>query len=332
MLDEVENPKLVESLTRYLDEIEAGEHSDYDAYLIATRAIMLAARLGFRNMELRTRLFTDSQKFGVNFLPVHFYNPVPDLDHIPESTWSLRYDSIPGLEVDIDKVEALLKKLGAYSEEFAGTKTGATSRAWGGESFGAGDATLLYCMLRHFKPKRVIEIGSGVSTLVGLRAFDANGSGRYTCIEPYPNRTITDLAHRKRIELKDEFVQNVPIEEFKKLEAGDVLFIDSTHVAQIGSDVVYELLHVVPHINPGVIVHVHDIFLPAEFSPEWIKDKQLFWNEQYVLAAFMAFNTDYEMLIPNYALRDIEALRQASAANFPNVEHPGGGSFWFRRK
>lgn len=134
--------------------------------------------------------------------------------------------------------------------------------------FGWLDAVIYYCMLREFKPGRVIEVGSGLSTLLAIGVLERNGAdgaeGRITAIDPYPR---PDLLPRpaERAELLVEMAQDVPVSRFEVLDANDVLFIDSSHVLKIGSDVHYLYLEVIPRLKPGVLVHAHDIFLPSEY-------------------------------------------------------------------
>ena len=168
-------------------------------------------------------------------------------------------------------------------------------------SFGSVSAEVLYSMIRHFKPRKIIEIGSGFSTLCSATAIrknykeDKNYSCDFLAIEPYPNELLrrgfpgfTKLIQKK--------VQEVPLSVFKDLNENDILFIDSSHVIKIGSDVQYEYLEIIPRLNKGVLIHIHDILLPSEYFRGWITRDQMFFNEQYLLQAFLAFNNNFEVL------------------------------------
>lgn len=298
----------------------------------AFRLLTASARLGFKTQETKLDLFYKGQAAGFHFMPVHFYNPMPDSSKIPESTWDLRYDHIPGIAIEGSHATAVLKDLAQFGHELADVPEVGDGYHWANGTFLGGDASLLYGMIRKHRPKRVLEIGSGMSTQIGLKALSKNGSGHYICVEPYPNPTIQALADGGQIELLPQFVQTVPMERFEELEKGDILFIDSTHVAQIGTDVTYEILQVLPRLKQGVIVHVHDIFLPYELARSWVMDKLVFWNEQHILAAFLAYNSDFEPIISNSQVARSEELRKAAAASSPHAPVQGGGSFWFRRK
>jgi len=126
-------------------------------------------------------------------------------------------------------------------------------------------------------------------------------------------------------------VQDIPLSEFKKLSENDILFIDSSHVLKIGSDVQYLYLEVLPRLNKGVIVHAHDIFLPAEYPKEWVLKNYIFWNEQYLLQAFLAFNNSFEVLwAGSYMhLRHPDKLEEAFSSYKRDKIWPS--SFWIRK-
>ena len=149
------------------------------------------------------------------------------------------------------------------------------------------------------------------------------------CIDPFPPDVIQDGIPALRSLIKTK-VQDVDLECFSQLESDDILFIDSSHTVKIGGDVNYLFLEVLPRIKPGVIVHVHDIFLPFEYRRDWVLDELRFWSEQYLLQAFLTFNSEVEVLMANsylnhYHQRDLKAA-------FPDLPSWGGGSFWMRRR
>jgi hypothetical protein len=184
-------------------------------------------------------------------------------------------------------------------------------------------------MVRHFRPQTIIEIGSGYSSLISGEAATRNGNAALVCVEPFPldflKRGFPGL--RSLIRLKAE---DLDLEFFDQLHTGDILFIDSSHTVKIGGDVNYLFLEVLPRLNPGVIVHVHDISLPFDYRREWVIDECRFWTEQYLLQAFLAFNSDFEILFANnyIASRYLKDFQKV----FPKSPWWGGGSFWMRRK
>jgi hypothetical protein len=165
-------------------------------------------------------------------------------------------------------------------------------------AFGSGDAEYWYNLVRLKKPKRIIEIGSGFSTRMARRALEANqrDDPQYECehilIEPYEHEWLEELA----VTVIREKVENSDMRMFEKLEADDILFIDSSHIIRPRGDVIFEYLEILPRLNVGVIVHVHDIFSPKDYPAEWIVDEVRFWNEQYLLEAFLTLNSDWRII------------------------------------
>jgi predicted O-methyltransferase YrrM len=213
----------------------------------------------------------------------------------------------------------------------------------GNPMYGSVDAEILYSMMRHFKPRRVIEIGSGFSTLLTAKAVAEDSlEGRspvdLITIDPYMNKAFNDqldlqaaVGRNVKCTVVREQVQNVPMSEFESLGENDILFIDSTHVLSIGSDVQYEFLEVLPRLRKGVVVHVHDIFMPREYPRTWVLDYHFFWTEQYLLQAFLAFNSAFEVLWGGNYVHTYhpDALKRAIGSYDPATTIPG--SFWIRR-
>lgn len=195
------------------------------------------------------------------------------------------------------------------------------------------DCRTLFVMLRALRPQRMIEVGSGFSSLL---TSDVNRRflGRsidFTCIEPYPReflrRGIDGLTR-----LLEERVELIPLQAFEELSAGDILFIDSSHVAKTGSDVNYLMFEVLPRLQPGVIVHVHDIFLPNEYPREWVIADNRSWNEQYVLRALLMYSNAFSVLFGcSYAFHRFPGKVMQALAH-PRGHGFGGGSLWITRR
>jgi predicted O-methyltransferase YrrM len=191
-------------------------------------------------------------------------------------------------------------------------------------------------MIRYFKPRRIYEIGSGYSTYLSAQAVRKNveQDRSYQCelvaIEPYPNEILRG-GFLGLCRLIAKQVQDVTLSEFEKLEENDILFIDSSHVLKIASDVQYEYLDILPRLNKGVIVHFHDIFLPKEYPKEWVLQLRIFWTEQYLLQAFLAFNESFEILWAGSYMHFKQAAKLESAFNSYDRNKTLPGSFWMRR-
>ncbi len=201
------------------------------------------------------------------------------------------------------------------------------------EMYGPGDAMILAAMLRHFRPRRWIEVGSGFSSAALLDTLDDTEGllTEVTFIEPNPERLDALLrdADRARATVMQRAIQDVPLTVFDSLAAGDVLFLDTTHVSKTGSDVNHEFFQVLPRLASGVIIHLHDIFGDFEYPSEWVVQQNRSWNEQYLLRAFLMYNREFEVLYANdgFARAHPDLIRARCPAILAN---PGGG-FWMRK-
>ena len=277
--------------------------------------------------------FRACEALGIHVTPVHFYQPLPDTRTLPESLWQGER-ATPGIEWnEAVQLQLLTKEFPKLQDEYNALPAGPTADPFqfhfNAGLFDGTDALALYCMVRHFRPATVLEIGSGMSSLLTAQAARKNGDTQLICIEPYPNEKLRQ-GFPGLTRLIIEPVQQVDMRTFEELGANDILFIDSSHVSKIGSDVNYLFLEVLPRLRPGVIVHVHDIFLPMEYRRDWVKEEFRFWNEQYLLQAFLIFNSQFEVIFANSFLgkRHADEMR----ATFPKSPWWGGGSFWMRRR
>jgi len=281
--------------------------------------------------------FAQWEQRGWHLTPNHFYSPIPDTRELGPALSAT--SELPGIDMRDDAQQSLLKDLSAdVGEEWAAlprTAGGETEFFIDNQAFESVDAELLYGLIRRYKPRRYCEIGSGWSTVCALTAARRNVAEGHACqldaIEPYPQPFLQHLADDPLLSLSVMQAQDVPMERFTSLDAGDILFIDSSHVLRAGSDVQREFLEILPRLVPGVLVHVHDIFLPAEYPQPWLLEEHRFWNEQYLLQAFLIGNRMFEVLFAaNYMhQRHPDALKQAIPSYDPATRQPG--SFWMRR-
>lgn len=281
------------------------------------------------------------ERHGWHLTPNHFYSVIPDTRALPDELWQ-RESELPGIDMRDD---AQLAFLAAAVERFGAELDGlprSQEDAAGGYfvdngAFESVDGEILHAMVRTHRPARLLEIGSGWSTLLSLAALTANEAdgapGRLTAIEPYPHAFVRDaVAAHPSAELLDEQVQTLPMDLFTALGENDILFIDSSHVLKLGSDVQHEFLEILPRLRPGVLVHVHDIFLPGEYPRDWVfGDEHRFWNEQYLLQAYLADNAHVEVVWGSSWMhrRHPEELEKALSSYDRGTRFPG--SFWFRR-
>lgn len=285
--------------------------------------------------------FADSRfELGTEFVPTgHFYSAVPSDD---DRRWSLEGERNPGpvteVDLNVDAQLELVRALAPLADEFPFAATAELARDHGhryhheNSAFGIGDGVMLYSLLRHLAPKRVIEIGCGYSSALMLDTDELHlGSAvDFTFVEPYPEllESLMTEADRERVTIKPVAVQDVDLAVFDQLEAGDICFIDSTHVSKLGSDVNRLMFDVLPRLAPGVVVHIHDIDHGFGYPSEWVEEGRA-WNESYLVRAFLAFNDSFEILAWNPFLhREHEGFMDTQ---FPMAATERGNSLWLRR-
>lgn len=273
----------------------------------------------------------------------HFYLPIPDETELENEFWERRSDLV-GLDMNDEYALELMDQVfPRHVEEFRKTfplhREGDSSQFYLiNGSFMAIDAQVYYSFIRQFQPKRIVEIGAGNSTLVAaqacLRNLDDYGSApELIAIDPYPSTSLR-RGFPGLTRLIEDKIQNVSMDTFTSLQSGDILFIDSTHVLREGGDVQLEYCEILPRLAPGVVVHIHDVSLPRTY-PQTYFDQRLYWNEQYLLQAFLAFNSRFQVIWPgNYAMLKYPEKVCAvfpeyhdMRAAFPSSEP---SSFWMR--
>ncbi|HKE48644.1 MAG TPA: class I SAM-dependent methyltransferase [Rhodanobacteraceae bacterium] len=267
----------------------------------------------------------------------HFYSPVVDPEDARRDAprlWPADIAPVAGIDFDDAAHTAVLETLFPafypgfdYPEEGAGDAE-LTTFYIRNSQFSWLDARALFVLFRHWRPRRVVEIGSGYSTLLmaDINARFLDGAARITSIEPFPRPFLARMTGR--IELIEKRVQDVPLRAFEALEAGDVLFLDSSHVAKTGSDVNFVFFEILPRLARGVRIHVHDIFLPMEYPKEWVIDENRSWNEQYLVRALLMYSNRFRVVFgcAHAYVRHRAALARALGVDPGKVY--GGGSLW----
>ena len=285
-----------------------------------------------------------SYSLGFHLLRKTYYSPVPEKADLDDTFWQRRPELV-GLEMNEEYALDLLQNvfpryLDEFRESFPIHRSSPDQTQFYliNGSFMAIDAHVYYIFIRHFKPNRIIEIGAGNSTILAAEACrhnlkESSAAPSLTAIEPFPSKTL-----RRGIpglsKLIQDKVQNVDLELFTSLAAGDILFIDSSHVLRSGGDVQQEYCEILPRLAPGVLVHIHDISLPKPY-PRVYFETQVYFNEQYLLQAFLCYNSRFEVIWPgnHMMLKYPEKVRTV----FPEYEemrksYPSSepSSFWLR--
>ncbi len=200
--------------------------------------------------------------------------------------------------------------------------------------FGAGDADVYYSLIRSLKPKRIVEIGSGHSSRLAALALTKNTQdgqpGTLTCVEPYRHPEWLESLGARLIKTP---VEKVDPRLFTELVAGDILFIDSSHMVRPQGDVLFEVFSILPLLAPGVLVHIHDIFSPQDYPEEWLVNRMHFWNEQYLVEAFLMFNNAFEVVcgVQYLLAQDAPRLEAALPLLAERRSDIGTTSLWLRR-
>lgn len=275
-----------------------------------------------------------ADRLGYTVYPQVFYSPFPDPKDVDVEKIKLKRD-LPGVAFNLDESKRLMGGLVQYSteiREFMKNRPQEVVPTWD-LTYPVTDSATLYTMLRHLKPKRYIEVGCGWSTRCSTAALERNAKEGHVCqsafIEPFPPPYLD------RDKLPGEFIkekiERIPLKFFQRLEAGDVLFIDTSHVIKIQNDVEWELIHILPSLKPGVIVHIHDIFSPYDYPVDWTVGegtKRGGINEQYALECLMSGGSDWEVILPVHLLwKEHNAL----LSQLIEAKDPRTNAFWMRK-
>jgi hypothetical protein len=228
----------------------------------------------------------------------HYYEPLFDSRQL---RYPLDQDrELPGIDWNTDEQLSLLKSF-CYNEELKDVPLKRSDELTfyiNNGAFESGDAEYLYNLIRLKKPSRIFEIGSGHSTLMAIKAIKKNQEEtpdykcKHLCVEPYEMPWL----EKTGVTVIRQKVEEIDKAMFFELDKDDILFIDSSHIIRPQGDVLFEFLELIPSLKTGVIVHVHDIFSPRDYVKEFVIDKVRFWNEQYLLEAFLTNNRDWNVI------------------------------------
>ena len=277
-----------------------------------------------------------------NLFPVgHYFSLYPDVEAIKHNSETIFDKNIEVKEIDfnekrqlelLDQMKEFYPTLPKWGLEEKGNLRYDYNNSW----YGAADAVALHCMLRILKPKNLIEVGSGFSSAVTLDTNEnyLDNKINISFIEPHPERLKTLLREDDNIELHEKELQDIPLNYFEKLEEGDILFIDSSHVSKTASDVNYLLFEIFPRLKKGVYIHLHDIFYPFEYPESWILENDYIWNELYIVRAFLQNNSRYSIQffqdMLQYKYKDIfEKNWPGAIPAYNSLPYPA--SLWIRK-
>ena len=269
--------------------------------------------------------------------PGHYYSPIPDLAAIRQDEARIFGDvprTIAGIDLREDAQMALLVRFASLYRDipYGDDPRPGLRYYYDNQSYAYSDGIMLHCMLRHIKPKRLIEIGSGFSSSVTLDTDQhfLGGQLQATFIEPYPDllKSLTTEADKARVTIIPKRLQDVELDVFRTLEAGDILFVDSTHVSRIDSDVNRVFFDILPVLASGVVIHFHDIFHPFEYPKAFVYFGRA-WNELYMLRAFLQYNSNFRVLLMNTFMAEFH--RPFFEEHMPLCLKNTGGSIWLEK-
>ncbi len=295
--------------------------------LIFLPIFKLTRKYGVENFKIQSALF---KRFSVFPILNHYYEPK---FVYPNNFNSTAERPLP-FDINLDEQVIALSTLNAVFEltEMQVDKNRISTAFYlHNPNFGPGDAELFYLLIRNKKPKRIIEIGSGYSTQLCLLALEKNKTDGancdLTCIEPFEMPFLDAVAGitviRKQVETLD-------LELFKSLEANDILFIDSSHIIRPGDDLLFIYFQILPILQKGVLIHIHDIFTPRHYPQEWLTKKMRFWNEQYLLEAFLYNNEGFNILFTlNHLVKTNYLAAKNTLIHLQTDSEPS--SFWMEK-
>ncbi len=273
------------------------------------------------------------------YAPGHYYSPIVNVEEVKNKENEIwqhpMIDGIAGIDLNTEAQIALINELKKYYADipFSSFKDANRRYYFENDLYSYTDAIILYSFIRHFKPKRIIEAGSGFTSAVMLDTknifFQGHGL-ELTFIEPYPVRLYSLITENDKINSRiiENAIQSLNVSFFEQLEENDILFIDSTHVSKTGSDVNYVLFEILPRLKSGVFIHFHDVFYPFEYPKEWVYGG-FNWNENYLLRAYLMYNEIFEIkLFSDY----LHVHHKEVFKEMPLCYLNTGGNLWLQKR
>ncbi len=280
------------------------------------------------------------RRFGFHPVRLHYYQPIPRYEEVSSRVFDEPGD-FPGFPLDMARIRGTLEKLGRFGAEASWPREPKPAGEYTAtnDNFGFGSAALLHTFIRAHGTRKVVEVGGGYSSLISLAALETN-HGRFgfefVCVEPHPKAWLEQAiagvgSNAKLIRQPAEQLDPAMLADLRE---NDILFIDSSHCVRLASDVNFLFLQVIPRLRPGVIVHIHDIYIPYEYPrSHFFGPNKLFWNEQYLLQALLTDNLRLAVILPAFMAQ--KEMAEAFAAAFPHFD-PGrdrkSSSFWIQRE
>jgi hypothetical protein len=293
--------------------------------LFSSVILKIVRKIGVQRLHISRFIF---KKIGVFPINNHYHEPLFMSEQLSAPIGKSR--SLSGINFNIKNQISMLNNF-HFTNEFKNFLN--KDFYFNNGSFEAGDAEYLYNFIRFIKPKKIIEVGCGFSTLIIQNAITANqkenykNSTEHVCVEPYENEYLKKFD----LKFKKKKIENIQKKYFTKLKKNDLLFIDSSHVIRPNGDVLFEVLELLPILKSGVYVHFHDIFSPYDYPKKWLLDNVWFWNEQYLLEAFLSNNEQWEITASLFNLKKNYYNKLKKCCNYLTKNH-SPGSIYIKKK
>ncbi len=320
---------MLEKTLKLLAEIPPGTYVDDPTVVFDKAELTQLAKLLRPLLYAPSHLRAYLQDLGLTITPSNYYSEIPTIADI-ERTFSV---NPPTYCADLFNSELLRKyilDILPFSIEFDPPKHaqegGEGVYGWDSGMYSYSDAMSYYSIIRHLRPKKVLEIGSGFSSLIALEALKKIRNGSLTCIEPFPREFLEknpaiDLVLKSAQEITAQYINDT-------LDNGDIFFIDSTHTVKHGSDCLHLYLNLLPAIKKDIYVHVHDIYLPEGFPLSYLRDKQVYWTEQYLLGAYLIDNPKVNIIFSSFF--NLRHNKDLLLRMMHGRCAPGGAALWFK--
>jgi predicted O-methyltransferase YrrM len=338
--DSVDNSAARGNLRTRLRHLSSSVPRRYFALFRAKRQLALDVHRLEEELRLERALLLEKSHIAETFAgwvpPGHFYSPFPDLIEFDKRSAQLLSPDTQPAAIDLREAEqlALFDELAELMGDvpFPVERGDQDRYYFDNPAYSWADGLMLHAMLRHVRPRRVVEVGSGYSSAMLLDTTERwlDPGVELTFVEPFDEllRSLLRDGDDERVTILDVGVQDVPLDVFTRLQTGDVLFIDSTHVVKAGSDVNHLFFEVLPALAPGVVVHLHDIFYPFEYPSDWVHEGRA-WQETYLLRAFLMYNDAFE--ITWFQTLMWARHRSVLEARVPDIARNAGGNLWLRK-
>lgn len=331
LLTEPAPPTPCPALQESRSPLALAELSEAELLALIPDIATLIQRHGTESWWMKQPIFAAFEAYGLHVTQDHAYTPQPTVASLSLDLWEGQRYANQGWALDMEQQRALFGDIAPFTQELTDVPRQSTADFyWDNHLFPNFDACVYYGLCRHVRPATILDIGGDFSTPLAGRAAYLNGTTQVRCIQPYPTSTLRAV-REPWLYVLEQAVQDVPLAMYSSLQANDIVFINTSHVSKIGSDLHHILFQILPILPSGVFVHFNSIFLPHEYPHEWVVERNWFWNEQYLLLAFLMYNPAFRVVLTNhhFLYTSYSVAEQALQALALGPLH--GASLWLQK-